>query len=334
MKTFHYTDAPIKVFGIPFFEEKKELRRLPEEITESIERLSYFGRRCAGARLCFRTDAKEFTLKMEYESVSIDKGMSLFSCQSAFVLAGDRANPTYLGLAGPDNYDTTVFEKNFKKSDCMEDITIWFPRNEVVTNIEITIDDTAKIEEPTPYMSIKPILYYGSSITEGGHSTTCFNGYNAILSSRLNVDYYNLGFSGSAYGEPEIAEYINTIDFSIFVYDYDHNAPDVEHLEKTHQPFFEIIRKAHPYVPVLMLTRPAVKYNAEEVQRRKIVETTYMNAKNNGDKNVYFIDGESYFGDTERFRCTLDGTHPNDIGMLRMANTIEPVLREIISELK
>ena len=37
--------------------------------------------------------------------------------------------------------------------------------------------------------------------------------------------------------------YINTIDMSIFIMDYDYNAENTEYLRKTHEPFFKRIRE-------------------------------------------------------------------------------------------
>ena len=62
-----------------------------------------------------------------------------------------------------------------------------------------------------------------------------------MISRRLDCDYINLGFSGYARWERILAEYIGGLAMKAFVYDYDHNAPTLEHLEKTHQPMFEVI---------------------------------------------------------------------------------------------
>ena len=51
---------------------------------------------------------------------------------------------------------------------------------------------------------------------------------------------------------------------SCFVYDYDHNAPTLEHLENTHEKMFNTIRKAKPDLPILMLTRPKHYLNDDE----------------------------------------------------------------------
>jgi hypothetical protein len=146
------------------------------------------------------------------------------------------------------------------------------------------------------------------------------------------VDYYNFGFSGNARGDIELAEYISGIDMSIFVYDYDHNAPTPEHLSNTHEPFFKLIREKNPDLPIVMMTRPSITYTEEDKKRREIVRRTYENALSCKDKNVYFIDGESFFGDSDREICTIDRIHPNDLGFYKMASVIEPVIKAILEK--
>ena len=331
MKEFSYKDYPIKVFGIPHFEEHGTLHRLPDEVIEKIPSLEFLGRRPMGARLGFRTNSTSFTIKIELETLSVDIGMSIYSCQSAYVFVGEKSSSRYLGLSNAYNYDSKVFESTFEKSAEMEDVLIFLPRNEIIKNVWIYIEDDAQIEPPTPYKHSKPILFYGSSITEGGIACNVTNGYNTIISRHLDADYYNLGFSGNAKGEIEMADFINTIDMSLFVYDYDHNAPTPEHLEATHEPFFKRIREKNPTLPIIMMSRPCAVYGEEEIRRREIVKRTYSNAVSNGDKNVYFIDGEAPFkNDPDRELCFIDTIHPNDLGFTKMVSVIEPVIKKIL----
>lgn len=130
-----------------------------------------------------------------------------------------------------------------------------------------------------------------------------------------------------------MADYINTIDMGAFVYDYDHNAPTVEHLSNTHKPFFDRIREAHPNIPILMMTRPAEVYNDDMKARRDIVKATYNAAVAAGDKNVYFIDGETFYGEFDRNLCAVDNCHPNDLGFFRMASVIRPVLKQMLDSI-
>ncbi len=324
-------DTPLKIFGVPFYYETGRWERVPEELREKLERLKFLGRRVPGARVGFRTNSKKLLVRMTLETLTLDVGMSLFACQAINVMQGQRPNRKFLGLVNPRDYETKTAEKEFTLSGELDDIMLYLPRNEVVASVEISVDDDAVVEAPTPYKN-GTVVYYGSSITEGGCCNRATNAYTTLLSDRLDFDFYNLGFSGSARGELEMADYINKFDMDVFVYDYDHNAPDPEHLRATHEPFFKRFREKHPTTPVLMTTKPGFELDANAAERREIIRTTYENAKANGDENVWFIDGETFFGKTERELCTVDGCHPNDLGMYRMANVYETVLREIFKK--
>ncbi len=331
MKEYTYKDYPIKIFGIPNFEKHKTLTRLPNDAIEKVPSLEFLGRRPMGARAGFKTNSKSFTLKFELETLSIDIGMSIYACQSAAVFVGERKASRLIGLCNAYNYESKVFEKTFTKSDEMEEITIFLPRNEIIKTFSVFIEDEAEILPPTPYKYSTPILYYGSSITEGGIACNITNGYNAIISRHLDADYYNFGFSGNAKGEMAIADFISTLDISLFVYDYDHNAPDVEHLRRTHEPFFKRIREKKPNLPILMMTRPYANYGKDELARKEVVYKTYKNAVDCGDKNVYFIDGETFFkDDPDKELCFIDTIHPNDLGFFKMTEVIEPVIKQIL----
>lgn len=335
MKEYSAKNPPLRVFGIPNFDKTHTFHRLPAEVMEAIPSLSFLGRRPPGGRVCFRTDSPTLTVKLTFETLSVDIGMSIYACQSAHVFLGHRPSSVFLGQVNPWNYECKTFERTFRTNGKMEDVTIFLPRNEILSELSVVVEDGARVEPPTPYRYEKPILYYGSSITEGGIANGPANGYNAIISRHLDADYYNLGFSGNAKGELAMADYINTLDFSVFVYDYDHNAPTVEHLAATHEPFFRRICAVHPTVPVIMMTRPCANYDGDAIARREVVRSTYDRARAEGDRNVYFIDGEDFFrDDPDREIYFIDTIHPNDLGFYRMAATLEPVLRRILEKEK
>ena len=336
MKIYKYNHAPLEIHGLPFYENNQLLQRLPAETIEKLKienptsSVLDLQKRCPGARICFRTNAKQFTVRLELAKISPDVGMSIFACQSINVMIGPHTNARFAGLVNPPDYNTLTAEKTFTKSSKMEDITLFFPRNEPVKNIEIEVDDNALVESPTPF-KYPPILFYGSSITEGGCCCRATNAYNALISAELDVDFYNYGFSGSARGELSLAECIADIPMSIFVYDYDHNAPTPEHLKKTHEPFFRRIREKNPNLPVIMVTRPVYEPSEDADIRAEIIRETYENAINSGDKNVYYVDGRTFFGDKGPL-CSCDCCHPNDLGFYMMAETIKPIVKSILEE--
>ena len=151
-----------------------------------------------------------------------------------------------------------------------------------------------------------------------------------MISRALSTDYINLGFSGSAGAETAIAEYIASLDISIFVYDYDHNAPDTAFLEATHKNMFDIIRKKHPTLPIIMISRPISSDTQDMKNRFDIIKNTYDTAIKDGDKNVYLIDGPTLMALCGE-EGTVDRTHPTDFGFYLMANRIaaelEPLLK-------
>ena len=173
-------------------------------------------------------------------------------------------------------------------------------------------------------------MFYGSSITAGGATSRVSNNYISLLSRWLDADYINYGFAGAALGEIEMSEFLSKIKMSAFVMDYDHNAPDAEYLKMTHEPFFRKFRSVQKKTPVLIMSRPNYSNFDDSYERREIIKQTYENARQNGDNNVYFIDGETLFGKEERHACTIDLCHPNDFGFMQMAKTIYPVLKHMI----
>ena len=60
-----------------------------------------------------------------------------------------------------------------------------------------------------------------------------------------------------------------------------------------------------------------------------MIRQTFLNADRAGEP-VWFIDGESLWEGKDRDACSVDGCHPNDLGFMRMADRIEPVLREAL----
>ncbi|MBO7520166.1 MAG: hypothetical protein J6T73_05240, partial [Clostridia bacterium] len=204
------------------------------------------------------------------------------------------------------------------------------PLYSAVSELYIGLSDKSGVFKGEPYKVGKPVVYYGSSITQGGCASRPGNSYEAIISRNLNRDYINLGFSGNAKGEDEMANYIKDLPMSLFVYDYDHNAPCAEHLKATHERMFRIIRDKNPDLPVLFLSRPKHRLNSAEKERLEIIKTTYQNAIAGGDRNVYFIPGNELIDNTLEDVATVDYCHPNDCGFYAMAQKIGAVISKVL----
>ena len=214
-------------------------------------------------------------------------------------------------------------------------ITLNFPLSATISDLYIGLDEGAAVTPAPDHYLETPILFYGSSITQGMCASRPGMIYQNHLSRWLDFNYTNLGFSGSAKAEPAISAYVASLDPSIFVYDYDHNAKTPEYLEETHERMFLEFREKHPETPVLFMTRPNRSAPGSVLYRRvEIVRKTYENALARGDKNVWFIPGGDLLAPELEGNYNVDGSHPNDLGFFSMANAIKPVLKEMIEIVK
>ena len=326
------TQAPFSVYGLILPDETEpRFCRIPTAVAETVsDGVKWLYRNTAGGRIRFRTNAKKLTLKAFFPgTVSMghfaQAGVTGFS---VYVTKG--AEQVFLGLLTPDRQ--TEYEGSLDLP-CgeMQELTIYMPLYNDVEKLLIGLDAAAEVLPDTGYAYEKPVVFYGSSITQGGCASRPGSDYAAILSRRLRFDYINLGFSGSAKGERTMAEYIKTLPMQAFVMDYDHNAPTPEHLQETHEPFFRVIREACPDLPVLFLSRPCSARDDDNRERFAVIRQTYENALNRGDGNVYLIDGATFFDEAVAVNDpTVDRVHPTDLGFYLMAKTIEPVLKRML----
>ena len=320
--TFYKIDeAPFKVYGV--FRENGKYRRMPENVAKSVSEGVYcLHSNTAGGRVRFVTDSPYVAIHAEMENIRKMPHFALTGSAGFDLYVDNTYTQTFVPPFGIEYGYESVCEFNSKE---IREITINFPLYSDVRELYIGLQDGAIVKEATPYKNVKPIVYYGSSITQGGCASTPGMSYQAIVSRNFDYDYINLGFSGNAKAEDEMIEYIKKIDMSVFVYDYDHNAPTVEHLEITHEKMFKAIREKNPILPVIIMSRPKHFLTNEEIIRRNIIEKTYRNAISDGDKNVYFIDGESL---TELCKDsgTVDNCHPTDFGFASMAKALTEVI--------
>ena len=207
-----------------------------------------------------------------------------------------------------DGYDDIIGQPWLPKG-CKE-ITINFPLYSGVTELWIGLNRNSTLEKRADYKIGRPVLYYGSSITQGGCASRPGMAYETIISRRLDADFINLGSNGSARAEQPIADYLASLDPVVFVMDYDYNAPDPEYLAKTHENLYRTFRVAHPDTPVIMVGKSDFWLcNESNMERRDVIYRTYNNARLRGEK-VIFIDDHSLFPTNMREECTVDNCHP------------------------
>lgn len=337
-RLYNGCEEPFRVFGVIKPQDETDcFHRLPyevaKEVSEGVQALNFH---TAGGRIRFATDSDYVGIVAHIHHESKGSKSSFVNSAGFDLYFEDKGEQRKVITFVPpydvkDCYDGEIYIKENQ----MREYTLYLPPYGGVKQIYIALNQNAEVKPCRDYIDAPPILYYGSSITQG--ACACRPGmiYQNIIQRRLDYDYINLGFSGSALAEDAIANYIAKQKMSIFVYDYDYNAPDCAYLEQTHEKMFQIVRKAQPDLPILCMSMPAPSYlgKQNQLERMEIVRKTYENAKKAGDNNVYFIDGFEFSkelgaGDD----IFVDFGHPNDLGFFCMANRMERELKKILEK--
>ena len=286
----------------------------------------------SGGTIRFATDADSISLRIYLRAAST--GMHHFCDRGAYGIdayVGTGTARTYVGAMMQTFADSPEFNTgilNLPKG--VNEVQINLPLYGGISKMEIGFPKGSRVGKPTP-RTVGAIAFYGSSITQGGCVGRPANSYAKIICRALDADCCNYGFSGSGMGELCVAEHIASRDLACFVMDYDYNAPDVAHLQATHEPFFKLIREKNPNLPVVFVTHPYFETrNDEDEARIAVVRKTYENALNAGDKNVYFVDSKAFFSDEMRDLYAVDHLHPNDLGQFSMAQAIFPVVKKAV----
>lgn len=325
--------APFSIHGLWNAEAETDCyRRMPKEVAESVNSgVAALHTNTAGGRIRFKTNSPYIALKaimpatetMVHIAKTGQSGFDLYRCADGIT--------RYYNSLKPQMGVTSGLEACADTDGTLCTYTINMPLYDGVKEVYIGLAKGSDLLPADAYTYPKPVVYYGSSVTQGGCASRPGTSYQALISQKYDTDYINLGFSASAHGNPEMAEYIAGLDMSIFVCDYDYNAPSSAHLAATHEPFYRIIRKKQPNTPIVFVTRIIDPFGDME-ENKRIIRNTYEKALAEGDNNVYFLDGSTFFDCEFGDNCTVDGLHPTDFGFIRMALCIGEVVGEILKK--
>lgn len=214
---------------------------------------------------------------------------------------------------------------------------LYLPLYNGVSSVELGIDKTSflAVAQPRPETHRKAILFYGTSITQGGCASRPGMVHTAILGRHLNYPVINLGFSGSGRMEAEMADLLAEVDPAVYVLDCLPNM-DAKAVSERVVPFVKKLRAAHPQTPILLVEDRTYSNSfliSGSLQRnqtnRAALEKAYQTLLADGIQHLAYLHGEKLLGaDGED---TVDGSHPTDLGFLRQAEAMEPALKKLLN---
>ncbi len=181
----------------------------------------------------------------------------------------------------------------------------------------------------------KPIVFYGTSITQGASASRPGMVHTAILQRRFNWPIINLGFSGNGKMEPEMADLLAELDPSVYVIDCLPNMV-ADEIKARVEPLVRKLRTAHPDTPIVLvedrtlqgafLTQGQMEWY--HLKDRAELKAAFDRLQQAGMTNLFYIPGEHLFGDDGE--GSTDGSHPNDLGFTRQAEVFAKVLEPLL----
>lgn len=336
-----YDARDLGVSGKGWNESQRDFERLPAKtetmVPESVWKLSHH---TAGLYVQFVTNATEIharwtlineNLAMPHMPATGVSGLDLYA-------KTDNGSWRWLGVGRPFSIPTNTTKLAGNLIPTTRSFMLYLPLYNGVNSLEIGLPNDAsmwKIIEDEETRK-KPIVFYGTSITQGGCASRPGMSAAAILGRRLDVPVINLGFSGSGKMEQELATLLGEVDAALYVIDCMPNM-DKTLIEERVEPFIQILRKARLETPILLVegrefqNSYLISFLGKQIkQERAAFRKAYENLMSKGIKNLYYLYGINQLGNDRE--ATVDGSHPTDLGFMRQADFFEPVILSILEK--
>ncbi len=334
MQWIEFPDVRFPVFGLPWFAENSpSVQRFPARLKPLLRSEVWdLSLMPAGGRIRFAADTTSLSLRVSYDDVTPGNNFSRIGQMGFDVyIDGQFYKPVWPEKTGQS--ELTFFSELPRTR---REYTLYMPNYKAVTIRAVAVDSDALLAPPAPYANDRPVVFYGTSITQGGCCSHSGMSYQGILSRLLNIDYVNLGFSGEGRGEPECAAAVAEIDASCFVLDFAQNCPTVDELVERYGPFIDTIRAAHPDTPIVCITPIfATRLLFEDAARTRHDGLSQVIRKETarriaaGDTRLVTVEGLTLLSPADS-DCLVDGIHPNDLGFYREAHRLAPVIESAL----
>ena len=313
-KTLWYDCRDLPVEGKGWTNTESFYDRFPAKARGMVEKKTWdLSRDSAGICVRFVTDADSIQVRwtLLYSQLALPH-MPATGVSGMDLYARDKTEQwQFLSIGNP--YPTSMVNTVKMTSRPGVEHLLYLPLYNGVTSVEIGIPKERMIKPVA--VSGKSIVFYGTSITQGGCASRPGMAYTAIVGRKLDVPVINLGFSGSGDMEPAIGDLLAELDPAIFVLDCMANMK-ADLIPQRVEPFVKKLRNAHPATPIVLVEDSHVR-NTTPTTKGRILRDVYKKLTDGGMTNLYFISNEGMLGDDSE--GTVDGCHPNDLGMMRLA---------------
>ncbi len=180
-------------------------------------------------------------------------------------------------------------------------------------------------------MPQKTLLAYGSSITHGSISFVPTTTWVCQLADALGADYLNKGYAGSCHAEPELVNYLATLDFDYAVVSLGANMCDFSNqdYESRAKNVINTLCTARPNSKFIFIDSSYQAGDFFEGEQSKIAQYRKIMSRlvaESGFANAKYVSGLELMSGS--WGLTGDFVHPNVKGVNAIANNIIPIAKE------
>lgn len=285
----------------------------------------------AGISVRFITDSSSVQLKWTVLNDLTMNHMAQTGIKGIDLYFNNSGEWQYVGTGIPTGKknEQVMISNMIKRS---REFKLYLPLYDGIESLEIGIDSNCSIDKSKKDKK-SPIVFYGTSITQGGCASRPGMAHTNIISRKLNIDCINFGFSGNGIMEKPITELISEIDASLYVIECLPNMTK-DQVFKNVIPLVTTIREKRPDTPIILVDNflyesASLDRTLENELNEKNIEfkDQYDKIIKNGVPNIFYLSNQTAPG--EDHEGTVDGVHFTDLGFLRYANYLIESFEEL-----
>ncbi len=308
---------------IPDSLKENRYDRLPLSYKEIVRKPVWeLSKASAGMSIRFLSNSTSISVKWTVLNNNKMNHMAETGIKGVDLYFNNMGNWQYLNTARPSDIENEyMLIKDM--SDELREFKMFLPLYDGVESIEVGIDSNSVIERPLK-KNRRSIIFYGTSITQGGCASRPGMAHTNIISRKLNIDCINFGFSGNGRMEQPINNLISEFNPLFYVIECLPNMI-AEQVTNSTIPLVKTIQEKRPETPIIFVENflyesVALDEKEEALVKEKnaALKTEYIKMIEGGFKNVFYISTENATG--EDHEGTVDGVHFTDLGFIRYAD--------------
>ena len=321
--------------------ETPNYSRLPDQAEKAVRPAVWsLSNNTAGLAVRFSTNSSTIKIRWTLKNNRVKGNMTPIAGNGLDLYAYTKGRWQFVGVAIPGKElvnEATVIADMTKES---REFLLNLPLYEGVEKLEIGIETNATISKPKQAIinQDRPVIFYGTSITQGASASRPGLTYAALLERKINKEVINLGFSGNGRFEKEVVQYIMPSNPSVIILDCTPNsAPDtiLTNLPET-LAYIQSVNDSVPIVLVESIVRDYAYF--KENDPSTFGTFSYIQAQNdalkkvyldNQNKNIHYVSNKDLIGNDNE--ATVDGTHFNDLGNYRMYQFLLPIIEKLLN---